>query len=301
MPIYDSVNGVARKVDKMYDGVNGVARQTTKIYDSVDGVARQTFNGNIKPSGWFTFYPNLNNLDIDFCDDFQSSVHCFFPFTSQEGLTYNSIFIINMGTTGYPNYRMYFDEHLGYDPIFNLSDYYGYLYGWKSRYSQSIYLDDLEIGVDISKEDFKFLLTIAYPDESLSEEPKPQLYFIEEGDYTFNDKIVSGGLFPYNPEKPAVSLPVQFNSLSYPQMYFSRFEYYYYMDIIDTHQICYVYPFSAEQESNYWVYLDDYYHDGTDLSGWSEQYKWINLFSGAYVSRSAYEWWTMNTQKGYIY
>ena len=40
MPIYDSVNGVARRVVKMYDEVNGVAREVTKSYDSVNGVAR---------------------------------------------------------------------------------------------------------------------------------------------------------------------------------------------------------------------------------------------------------------------
>lgn len=40
MPLYESVNGVARKVVKMYDEVNGVAREVIKSYDSVNGVAR---------------------------------------------------------------------------------------------------------------------------------------------------------------------------------------------------------------------------------------------------------------------
>ena len=39
--LYDSVNGVARKVTKKYDGVDGVARKVVKAYDGVDGVARQ--------------------------------------------------------------------------------------------------------------------------------------------------------------------------------------------------------------------------------------------------------------------
>lgn len=44
MPIYDSVNGVARKVIKIYDSVGGVARSVTKSYDSVNGVARLSFS-----------------------------------------------------------------------------------------------------------------------------------------------------------------------------------------------------------------------------------------------------------------
>lgn len=44
MPLYDSVNGVARKVDKIYDGVNGIARLVTKAYEGVDGVAREYYS-----------------------------------------------------------------------------------------------------------------------------------------------------------------------------------------------------------------------------------------------------------------
>ena len=46
MPIYDSVNGVARKVLKMYDSVEGVARQIVKSYESVNGVARLSFSSS---------------------------------------------------------------------------------------------------------------------------------------------------------------------------------------------------------------------------------------------------------------
>lgn len=49
--LYDSVNGVARKVTKLYDGVGGVARKVTKAYDGVDGVARQYFSSDITYSG----------------------------------------------------------------------------------------------------------------------------------------------------------------------------------------------------------------------------------------------------------
>ncbi len=47
MAIYDSVNGVARKVTKMYDDVNGVARAITKAYDGVNGVARLYFSSGV--------------------------------------------------------------------------------------------------------------------------------------------------------------------------------------------------------------------------------------------------------------
>ena len=44
MALYDSVNGVARKIVKMYDEVGGVAREVTKAYSCVDGVCRQYFS-----------------------------------------------------------------------------------------------------------------------------------------------------------------------------------------------------------------------------------------------------------------
>ena len=55
MALYDSVDGVARKVTKKYDSVDGVARKVTKCYDSVGGVARQYFSAGAKfsrVSGW---------------------------------------------------------------------------------------------------------------------------------------------------------------------------------------------------------------------------------------------------------
>lgn len=49
--LYDSVNGVARKVTKKYDGVAGVSRKVTKAYDGVGGVARQYFSSDTTYSG----------------------------------------------------------------------------------------------------------------------------------------------------------------------------------------------------------------------------------------------------------
>lgn len=47
MAIYDTVNGVYRKVTKKYDPVDGVYRNVTKAYDPVDGVYRQYFIGGV--------------------------------------------------------------------------------------------------------------------------------------------------------------------------------------------------------------------------------------------------------------
>lgn len=55
MALYDSVDGVARKVVKKYASVDGVARKVLKCYDSVDGVARQYFSSGARfsrVSGW---------------------------------------------------------------------------------------------------------------------------------------------------------------------------------------------------------------------------------------------------------
>lgn len=46
MPLYDGVNGVARKVVKFYDVVSRVARTVTKAYSGVNGVARQYYNSS---------------------------------------------------------------------------------------------------------------------------------------------------------------------------------------------------------------------------------------------------------------
>ena len=45
MALYDSLNGVYRKVKKKYDAVAGVHRTVKKAYDDVDGVYRQYYSG----------------------------------------------------------------------------------------------------------------------------------------------------------------------------------------------------------------------------------------------------------------
>lgn len=52
MPIYDCVDGVARKVTKMYDGVDGVARNVAKVYSGVDNVARLCYTSGVK---WYKY------------------------------------------------------------------------------------------------------------------------------------------------------------------------------------------------------------------------------------------------------
>ena len=80
MPIYDSINGVARKVTKLYDSVGGVARQVTKVYDSVGGVARQSYSSdtrtytgsvwvfkrNIDPTEWKNFINTYGDPTIGY-------------------------------------------------------------------------------------------------------------------------------------------------------------------------------------------------------------------------------------------
>lgn len=47
MALYDSVDGVYRKVSKKYDPVDGVYRNVKAAYDPVDGVYRQYFSSGV--------------------------------------------------------------------------------------------------------------------------------------------------------------------------------------------------------------------------------------------------------------
>lgn len=298
MPIYDSVNGVARKVVKKYDGVNGVARQVTKVYDGVNGVSRQTFSDGVKPSGWFTFCDDLNPIDLtDFFFRYSSGldIGVEFPFTSLDGASYDGLYIYDAGagTIISHNYSMYFGIAVP-ELVYSINDFWNSnYYGWKNPNYKSIYLDDLKIGEDIQEWEFQFLLAIAYPDNTLS--GKPQTYTLEAGRYVFYDDIIDGGLFPYDWNAPAFSISVSFKNDGMNSPTFTKFEYRHYFDMIESFEIDYIKADGTSEEA-YNYYYD--YNTNTTRNSWVGSNFAVTLLSDVQVSKSVYDWWALNTRKG---
>lgn len=279
---YVGVNDIARNVKQPYCEANEVARTIKKGYIGVNDVARETFAPS-GLSGWFTFYDSPSFPS-------GSGVKTYsFPFTTLDGFNFSSIVIDDSNMASIYD-RMYFDNTLVYSQIWEDGYSSNYPNYWREANDKSIYLDNLEIGVDISEESYAFLLAVAYPDKTIS--GKPQTYFLEAGTYTFNDTIVSGA-FAYNYSSPVISLSMTIN-LTSGGAPATKFEYYYYMDMIDSHTIYYTWSDGTRE----WVYDESWgsYEDGT--TGWkADKYKAIILSSDIQVSKSVYDWWTLNTTK----
>lgn len=297
---YVGENDIARNVKQPYAEVGGVARGIKKAYIGINDVGRVTYSSAIK--GWFTFHTNLYSIDFRGNDWEWYREYHEFPFTTLEGMPYNSIYLVDDGMAGASNNKMWFGRNP--DPafyeegtlIYSTSDFWsGQLYGWKGTGFKSIYLDELELGVDISQEAYDFLLKAAYLDNTLG--GKPQTYTLEAGRYTFNEEITSGGLFSYDWNAPVISIPMTFTS-QYDGFTFAKFEYRFYFDLIESCEIDYVQADGTSHEA-YNCYYD--YSTDTTRRGWIGAWKWLTIVSDVQVSKSVFDWWTLNTQKGYIY
>lgn len=285
---YVGVNDVARKVESPYAEAGGVARDIIRGYIGIDDVARKTFEVD-RPSGWFTFYDSPP--DVLMSAGYYGIKTFSFPFTTLDGLTFSSIVIDDsMMVSIYE--LMYFDNTVIYSRLYE--DNFGnnnppY---WRSRNDKSIYLDNLKLGVDISEEAYAFLLTVAYPDDSLG--GKPQTYILEAGRYVFNDDIIDGGLFPYDWNAPAFSISVPFKNDGMYSPTFTKFEYRHYFDMIESFEIDYVKEDGTSEEAYNHYYN---YDTNTTRSGWVGSQFAVTLLSDVQVSKSVYDWWALNIKK----